>query len=62
MLKFKDAKDDFNKHSKTEYHLFTVQRANNFPINFGSGCEKTVDVLLDKHIQQTIESKKKKKS
>lgn len=59
MLKFKDVKNDFKKHSKTEYHLLsvqTVQRANDFLINFESGCEKTVDVLFDKHIQQTIES------
>lgn len=60
MLKFKDAKNDFNKHSKTEYHLLSVQRANDFLINFENGCEKTVDVLFNKHLQQTIESNKKR--
>ncbi|XP_060881672.1 zinc finger MYM-type protein 1-like [Metopolophium dirhodum] len=60
MLKFKNAKNDFNKHSKTEYHLLSVQRANDFLINFESGFEKTVDVLFDKHLQQSIESNKKR--
>jgi len=59
MLKFKDAKNDINKHAKTEYHLLSVQRENNFLINFESGFEKTADVLFDKHLQQTIESNKR---
>lgn len=51
MLKFRDAQNDFKKHSNTEYHLLTTQRANNFLINFKKGCEKTVDVLFDKRKQ-----------
>lgn len=55
MVKFKDAINEFKNHEKKEYHLTSVQRANDFLINFESGGSKSVNVLLDKHKQQIIE-------
>lgn len=60
MVKFKDAINEFKNHEKKEYHLLSVQRANDFLINYESGGSKTVDVLLDKHKQQVIESNRKR--
>jgi len=60
MVKFKDAINEFKNHEKKEYHLLSVQRANDFLINYESGGSKAVDVLLDKHKQQVIDSNRKR--
>lgn len=60
MVKFKDAINEFKNHEKKEYHLISVQRANDFSINFESGGSKAVDVLIDKRKQQVIESNQKR--
>lgn len=60
MVKFKDAINDFKNHQKTEYHLLSVQRANDFLINFESRNEKTVDLLIDQQKKRIIESNKKR--
>ncbi|KAF0713597.1 52 kDa repressor of the inhibitor of the protein kinase-like [Aphis craccivora] len=60
MVKFKDAINEFKNHEKKEYHLLSVQRANDFLINYESGGSKAVDVLLDKHKKQVIESNRKR--
>lgn len=54
MVKFKDAINEFKNHEKKEYHLLSVQRANDFLINYERGGSKAVDVLLDKHKKQVI--------
>ncbi|XP_050064693.1 52 kDa repressor of the inhibitor of the protein kinase-like [Aphis gossypii] len=46
MVKFKDAINEFKNHEKKEYHLL--------------GGSKAVDVLLDKHKQQVIDSNRKR--
>ncbi|KAL5246021.1 hypothetical protein ACI65C_013429 [Semiaphis heraclei] len=38
MVKFKDAINEFKNHEKKEYHLLSVQRANDFLINYESGA------------------------
>ena len=60
MVKFKDAINELKNHEKKEYHLLSAQRANNFLINYESGGSKAVDVLIDKHKQQVIESNRKR--
>ena len=54
MVKFKNAVNKFKNHKKKKYHLVSVQKANDFLINFESGGNKAVDILIDK--QQVIES------
>ncbi|KAL4126532.1 hypothetical protein QTP88_010753 [Uroleucon formosanum] len=60
MVKFKDAINEFKNHEKKEYHLMSVQRANDFLINFENDGSKAVDVLIDKRKQQVIESNQKR--
>jgi hypothetical protein len=59
-MKFKDVINEFKNHEKKEYHLLSVQRANDFLINYESGGSKAVDILLDKRKQQVIESNRKR--
>ncbi|KAL4108237.1 hypothetical protein QTP88_018472 [Uroleucon formosanum] len=54
MVKFKDAINEFKNHEKKEYHLMSVQRANDFLINFENDGSKAVDVLIDKRKQQGV--------
>lgn len=60
MLKFKNAKNDFERHSKTEYYLLSTLRIDDFLINVESEREKNIYVLLNEHKQLTTEIKKKR--
>lgn len=55
-MKFKDIIHEFINHKRKEYHIVSVQRANDFSIHFEGGGSKAVVVLIDKRKQQVIKS------
>jgi len=60
MVKYKDALKELQNHQNNDYHRLSTQRANDFLINFENTNNKSVNVLLDKHKQQTIEYNRKR--
>jgi hypothetical protein len=54
MVKYKDALEELQNPQKNDYHCLSTQSANDFLINFENTNNKSVNVLLDKHKQQTI--------
>ncbi|KAF0724972.1 zinc finger MYM-type protein 1-like [Aphis craccivora] len=49
MVKYKHCLTDLKNHAKTDYHLLSAQRANDFLHNYETGNQKSVNVLLDNH-------------
>ncbi|KAL5237556.1 hypothetical protein ACI65C_004966 [Semiaphis heraclei] len=60
MVKYKHCLTDLKNHAKTEYHLLSAQRANDFLHNYKTGNEKAVNVLLDNRNRQVIEYNRKR--
>ncbi|XP_050063160.1 zinc finger MYM-type protein 1-like [Aphis gossypii] len=60
MVKYKHCLTDLKNHAKTEYHLLSAQRANDFLHNYETGNEKAVNVLLDNRNRQVIEYNRKR--
>lgn len=55
MVKFKEPLNEFQKHQTNDYRLLSVQRANDFLVNFNNSNSVFVDVMLNKHIEKIIE-------
>lgn len=60
MVKYKDALKELQNHQKTEYHCLSALRASDFLANFENTSNKSVNVLLDKKKQHTIENNRKR--
>jgi len=60
MVKFKGPLKEFQKHQTNDYHLLSAQRANDFLVNFNNSNSVSVDVMLNKHIEKTIENNRKR--
>ena len=59
MIKFKEPIKDF-QNEKNDNHLLSVQRANDFLINFENPNKMSVFVILNKHMKETTENNRKR--
>lgn len=60
MVKFKEPLKEIQKHQTNDYHLLSAQRANDFLVNLNNSNSVSVDVMLNKHIEKTIENNRKR--